>query len=100
MIDDEKEVTELLHDMEGQLPISVRPARELVETRTRGGVACRPDENLEIGSVLYMGDVGGITCGLKKWRTAGENAVVVSSVPTRMIFRPSVSFTQAKPQRL
>ena len=23
-----------------------------------------------------------------------------SSVPTRMIFRPSVSFTQAKPQRL
>jgi len=52
MIDDEKEVTELLRDMEQQLPISVRPARELVETLTRGGVACRPDENLQIGSVL------------------------------------------------
>lgn len=78
MIDDEKEVTELLRDMEGQLPIGVRPARELVEMLTRGGVACRQDEDLEIGSVLYMGDVGGIACGLKKWRTAGENAVVVS----------------------
>ena len=78
MIDDEKEVAELLRDMEEQLPISVRPARELVETLTRGGVACRPDEKLEIGSVLYLGDVGGIACGLKKWATAGENAVVVS----------------------
>ncbi len=78
MIDDEKEVTDLIRDMEQLLPISVRPARELVETLTRGGVACRPDQELEIGSVLNMGDVGGIACGLKKWLAAGENAVVVS----------------------
>jgi len=42
MIDDEKEVTQLLRDMEGQLPISVRPARELVELLTRRGTKCRP----------------------------------------------------------
>ncbi len=78
MIDDEKEVNELLRDMQGQLPIKVRPAPALVESLTRGGVACRPDEKLEIGSVLYMGDMGGITCGLKKWAAAGSNAVVVS----------------------
>ena len=78
MIDDEKEVAGLLRDMEEQLPIGVRPARGLVESLTRGGVACRPDEDLEIGSVLYMGDAGGIACALKQWATAGKNAVVVS----------------------
>ena len=78
MIDDEKEVAELLRDMERQLPISVRPARELVETLTRSGTTCRLDEKLEIGSILYLGDVGGIACGLKQWAAAGENAVVVS----------------------
>ena len=78
MIDDEAEVEELLRDMERQLPISVRPAHELVETLTRGGVACRPNEDLEIGSVLYMGDIGGIACGLKEWPAADENAVIVS----------------------
>ena len=35
-------------------------------------------QNLEIGSVLDLGDVGGIACGLKMWAAAGENAVVVS----------------------
>ena len=78
MIDDEKEVAGLLRDMEEQLPIGVRPARELVESLTRSGVACRPDEALKIGSVLYLGDAGGIACALKTWATAGKNAVVVS----------------------
>jgi len=78
MIDDEKEVAGLLRDMEEQLPIGVRPARELVESLTRSGVACRPDEALKIGSVLYLGDVGGIACALETWATAGKNAVVVS----------------------
>ncbi len=84
MIDDEKEVTQLLRDMEGQLPIGVRPARELVESLTRRGVKCRPDENLQIGSVLYLGDVGGIACGLKPWPTAGTDAVVVSLTHLRV----------------
>jgi hypothetical protein len=78
MIDDEKEVAGLLRDMEEQLPVGVRPARELVESLMRSGVACRPDEDLEIGSVLYLGDAGGIACALKTWATAGKNAVVVS----------------------
>jgi len=68
VIDDEAEVEELLRDMESRLPIPVRPVRELVETLTRGGVACRPNEDLEIGSVLYMGDIGGIACGLRVYK--------------------------------
>jgi hypothetical protein len=84
MIDDEKEVQQLLRDMEGQLPISVHPARELIESLTRGGVKCRPDDELQIGSVLYLGDVGGIACGLKPWPTAGTNAVVVSLTHLRV----------------
>ena len=84
MIDDEKEVQQLLHDMQGQLPISVRPARELVESLTLRGTKCRPDENLQIGSVLYLGDVGGIACGLKTWPAAGADAVVVSLTHLRV----------------
>ena len=84
MIDDQKEVAQLLRDMEGQLPMSVRPARELVETLTRRGVKCRLGENLQIGSVLYLGDVGGIACGLKPWPAAGTDAVVVSLTHLRV----------------
>jgi hypothetical protein len=84
MIDDEKEVQQLLRDMERQLPISVHPARELVESLTRSGVKCRPDDELQIGWVLYLGDVGGIACALKKWSTAGKNAVVVSLTHLRV----------------
>ena len=83
MIDDEKEVTQLLRDVEGQLPMSVRPARELVETLTKGGMKCRPDETLLIASVLYLGDVGGIACGLKWWE-AGKNACVTSLTHLRV----------------
>jgi hypothetical protein len=84
MIDNEKEVEQLLRDMEGQLPIGVRPARQLVESLTRGGIECRPDDELQIGSVLYMGDVGGIACGLRPWPAAGTNAVVVSITHLRV----------------
>ena len=83
MIDDEKEVTQLLRDMEGQLPIIVRPNRQLVETLVQGGMKCRPDEELQIASVLYLGDVGGIACGLK-WPGAGKNACVTSLTHLRV----------------
>jgi hypothetical protein len=83
MIDDEKEVQQLLRDMEGQLPISMRPTRHLVETLNQGGMKCRPDEQLQIASVLYLGDVGGIACGLK-WPGAGKNACVTSLTHLRV----------------
>jgi len=83
MIDDEKEVTQLLRDMEGQLPIGVRPTRQLVETLAQGGMKCRPDEEMQIASVLYLGDVGGIACGLK-WPGAGKNACVTSLTHLRV----------------
>jgi hypothetical protein len=83
MIDDEKEVAQLIRAMEGQLPIGVRPTRQLVETLTQGGMKCRPDEELQIASVLNLGDVGGIACGLK-WPGAGKNAVVVSLTNLRV----------------
>ena len=42
-----------------------------------------PDEELQIASVLYLGDVGGIACGLK-WPGAGENACVTSLTHLRV----------------
>ena len=83
MIDDENEVRQLLRDMEGQLPIGVRPTRQLVETLAQGGMKCDPDEELQIASVLYLGDIGGIACGFK-WPGAGKNACVTSLTHLRV----------------
>ena len=77
MIDDEKEVVELLRDMEDQLPIPVLPTVQLSETLTQGGTELRPNQAVQIDSVLYMGDVGGIACALK-WPGAGKSGVVTS----------------------
>jgi hypothetical protein len=90
MLDDEEEVTRLLHDMEEQLPIDVRPTRQLVEVLAQSKTACRPDEDLQIASVLYMGDVGGIACGLK-WAGAGKDALVVSLTHLRVDERHSLA---------
>ena len=69
MIDNEKEVAELLRDMEQQRLENQRAA----SPRTCGDVdserrCVSPGrEVVEIGSVLYMGDVRGMACGLKMW---------------------------------
>ena len=83
MIDDEKEVVELLRDMEDQLPIPVRPTVQLSKSLTQGGTELRPNQEVQIESVLYMGDVGGIACTLK-WPGAGKSGVVTSLTHLRI----------------
>ena len=83
MIDDQKEAAQLLQDMQEQLPIRVRPTRQLSETLKRSGTELRSDEEMQIESLLYLGDEGGIACGLK-WPGAGKNAVVVSLTHVRV----------------
>ena len=83
MIDDKQEVGQLLRDMQEQLPIRVRPTQQLSERLRGGGTELQADEEVQVESVLYLGDEGGIACGLK-WPRAGTTAVVVSLTHVRI----------------
>ncbi len=63
MIDDYPKAMALLRKMEAQLPIPARPTAELVSAmRKHHGVRLARDYALQIKSVLYAGDEGGIMC--------------------------------------
>jgi len=83
MIDDSKEVAQLLQDMEEQLPIAVRPTPQLSESLRSRGTEPAACEEMQIESLLYLGDEGGIACGLK-WPGSGTTAVVASLTHVRV----------------
>lgn len=80
MIDDQKEVRELIQAMKDQLPIPARATPALVQSLQQGGTAIEANQPVQIDSVLNLGDMGGIACGLGKFRT---DAVVVSITQLR-----------------
>lgn len=60
MIDDYVRAMELMRKMEAQLPIPARPTRRFIQAMRDSGIKVRPGQSLQIESVLYMGDEGGI----------------------------------------
>jgi len=64
MIDDYDEAMELVHKMEKQLPMIIHPGRVLVQLMREQGIKLTSDSELEIEHVFYMGDKGGIGCGI------------------------------------
>jgi hypothetical protein len=77
MIDDPATVTALLRQMEGQLPIPALATTALVHTLRKSGVKIASTRRVQIEQVLYLGDEGGITCGIT-FPGKADNAVVVS----------------------
>ena len=77
MIDDPVEVTQLLQQMEGHLPIPAQMTRALGGMLRRRGVKISSTRKVQIEKVLYAGDEGGIICGIT-FPGQGGNAVVVS----------------------
>lgn len=65
MIDNQQEVQELIALLEQHLPLRVFPTEPLVESiRHRGGDLTIHDP-VEVESVLYLGDEGGIACAIE-----------------------------------
>lgn len=63
MIDDYPQAMALMRKMEAQLPIPARPTAQFVSAmRKHHGVRLARDYVLQIKSVLYTGDEGGIMC--------------------------------------
>lgn len=77
MIDDPKKVAELMEDINDHLPIPARPTPQLVQSLRGNDVILRSGDAVEIDSVLYLGDEGGIACAISYPGTE-EKALVVS----------------------
>jgi len=82
MIDNPVEVEQLMRAMESQLPIPARATSVLVRFLRDKGIKLPASRRVEIESVHYLGDEGGIACGLK--RPDGEEAVIASLTHLRV----------------
>jgi len=65
MIDDYQEAIKLVDAMKNCLPIPAYPAKSFVQYLKQENIKIKSDQRLEITDVLYMEDLGGITCSLK-----------------------------------
>jgi hypothetical protein len=84
MIDNYDEAMELIHKMEEQLPMIVHPGKVLVQSMRQQGIKLTSDSELEIEHVFYMGDEGGIGCGISL-DSQGKDVMVASLTHLRVI---------------
>ena len=78
MIDNYDEAMELMGKMEKELPISARATKEFIQTMRKNEVKITRRQDIQIESVLYMGDEGGIGCAVRLPQE--EETVVVTSL--------------------
>jgi hypothetical protein len=83
MIDDPTQVTALMQKMEAHLPIPAQATNALVRTLRASAVKISSKQRMQIEKVLYLGDEGGIGCGLKV-PGQEDTAVVVSLTHLRL----------------
>ena len=77
MIDDEKDVYELIEALNEHLPMRAYATPPLVKAVRQEGVDIKVNDAVEIDSVLYLGDEGGIAGTTRLW---GGKTVVVTSL--------------------
>ena len=77
MIDDEKDVDELMQALNEHLPMRAYATPPLVKAVCQEGADIKVNDAVEIESVLYLGDEGGIACAIGPW---GGKTVVVTSL--------------------
>jgi hypothetical protein len=64
MIDDYEKAIELIEEMKAHLPIPVRAGPQLAQLMRDKGIHIKAKHALAIEYVHYLGDEGGIMCGL------------------------------------
>ena len=84
MIDNYNDAMELVHKMEEQLPMIIHPGKVLVQSMREQGIKLTSDSELEIEHVFYMGDEGGIGCGISL-DSQGKDVMVASLTHLRVI---------------
>ncbi|MEN6334969.1 MAG: hypothetical protein ABFE01_11955 [Phycisphaerales bacterium] len=64
MIDDYEKAMDLVEEMKAHLPIPVHAGHQLIQVMRDKGVHIKAKHSLAIEYVHYLGDDGGIVCGL------------------------------------
>ncbi len=83
MIDDYLQVTALIQKMKAHLPIPAQATSALVRNLRTSAVKIGSKRLLQIENVMYLGDEGGIGCGLKV-PGQEDTALVVSLTHLRL----------------
>ena len=83
MIDNQEQAMQLMRKMEAHLPIAARPTGGYVRALREQGVRVKPGQALQIESVLYTGDGGGISCAITP-SPSPEEAIVTSLTQLRV----------------
>jgi len=65
MIDNYQEAMRLVDAMKDCLPIPVYPAKSFVQYLKQENIKIKRDQRMEITDVLYLEDLGGISCSVK-----------------------------------
>ena len=78
MIDNERQTAALMKAMEENLPIPILPTKELQRTIRNNKISLPKGHSLQIEKVHYLGDAGGIACGLAL--PEGSEEALVTSV--------------------
>ncbi|HVC92498.1 MAG TPA: tetratricopeptide repeat protein [Pirellulales bacterium] len=82
MIDDEREVDDLITAMNEHLPMRAYATAPLAEALRPQGAGIKTDDPVKIDSVLYLGDEGGVACSIGL--SGGKTAVVTSITHLRI----------------
>jgi len=64
MIDDYEKAMELIEEMKAHSPIPVRAGPQLIQVLRNKGIHIKAKHPLAVEQVHYLGDEGGIVCGL------------------------------------
>jgi hypothetical protein len=92
MLDKPEKTRQLMATLEAAVPFEVVLMPELIEylARQQKPVAVKPTET--VSGVFYLGDMGGISCGIQP--EGSDNAIVVSlthvQVPRKLPFAAAV----------
>ncbi len=76
MIDNPAKTKELMQKMKGQLPIPARPTNSYIRAMRDRGSKVKRNQRLQIYSILYTGDEGGILCSITPPGAAKEVQLV------------------------
>ncbi|HEV3339956.1 MAG TPA: hypothetical protein VG125_06355 [Pirellulales bacterium] len=82
MIDDERDVRELIQTLTEYLPMAAYATPRLVKAVGRSEPGIRVNDTVKIDSLLYLGDAGGIACAIEL--RAGKHVVITSLTHLRI----------------
>jgi len=77
MIDNYEDTMALIKKMEEHLPIPAEPTKNFIHAMRKNGIKVKSDQKLQIESVVYWGDEGGIGCCVELLK---KGEVVVTSL--------------------